>query len=67
MEFSIAPEHEEICQKIRTFMDEHVYQVENQVVEDEGLPVELERDLQQKVKDQGLWLLIFQKSGEAWA
>lgn len=55
MEFSIAPELEEICHKVTSFMDEHVYAVERLVVEDEGLPVDLERDLQQKVKDRGLW------------
>lgn len=55
MEFSIAPELESICNDVTAFMDEHVYAVEGLVIEDEGLPVELERDLQQKVKDRGLW------------
>ena len=55
MEFSIAPELEEICKKVTLFMDENVYAIENLVVEDEGLPVTLELDLQQKVKDLGLW------------
>lgn len=55
MDFSISPELQEICQNVTAFMDEHVYACEGLVVEDEGLPVDLERDLQQKVKDRGLW------------
>lgn len=55
MDFSTPPELEEICKKVTSFMDEHVYANESLVIEDEGLPVDLERDLQQKVKDRGLW------------
>ena len=50
MEFSTPPELQEICQNITSFMDEHVYANESLVIEDEGLPVDIERDLQQKVK-----------------
>jgi acyl-CoA dehydrogenase len=55
MDFSISPELQEICKTITSFMDEHVYAVENLAVEDEGLPAEIERKLQQKVKERGLW------------
>ena len=55
MDFGISPELEEICKKATAFMDEHVYSIENRVVEDEGLPVELELELQAKVKALGLW------------
>ena len=55
MDFSISTELQEICNNVTSFMDEFVYASESLVIEDEGLPAELERDLQQKVKDRGLW------------
>src|SRR5215210_559071 len=55
MDFSISPELEEIRGRVRAFMDEHVYANEGLVVEDEGLPAELERELQGKVRALGLW------------
>ncbi|HEX8145309.1 MAG TPA: acyl-CoA dehydrogenase family protein [Pyrinomonadaceae bacterium] len=55
MDFSISPEMEETRGRVRAFMDEYVYAHESLVVEDEGLPLELERELQGKVKAQGLW------------
>jgi alkylation response protein AidB-like acyl-CoA dehydrogenase len=55
IDFSISPELEAICERTRAFMDEFVYPNEDKVVDDEGIPVELERELQQRVKDIGLW------------
>jgi alkylation response protein AidB-like acyl-CoA dehydrogenase len=55
MDFSIPPELEEIRQRIAEFMAEFVYPNEGRVVEDEGLPAALERELQEKVKARGLW------------
>ena len=55
IDFSIPPELEDIRGRITAFMEVHVYPNENKVIEHEGLPVALERELQQKVKDQGLW------------
>ena len=55
MDFSISPEMEELRGRVRAFMDEHVYPNEGMVVEHEGLPGELERELQAKVKALGLW------------
>lgn len=54
IDFSISPELAEICQRITALMAE-VYKHEDKVIEHEGLPVELERALQQKVKAEGLW------------
>jgi alkylation response protein AidB-like acyl-CoA dehydrogenase len=54
IDFSISAELEEICARITALMVE-IYQHEDQVIEDEGLPVELEREVQQKVKAAGLW------------
>lgn len=54
-DFSIPPELEPIRQRAISFMDQYVYPNEDKMVEDEGLPVELERDLQAKVKALELW------------
>ena len=55
MDFSVSPEIEEIRRRVNAFMDEHVYPNESLVVEHEGLPPELARELQRKVKELGLW------------
>jgi alkylation response protein AidB-like acyl-CoA dehydrogenase len=55
IDFSISPELEGTRQQATAFMDQYVYPNEDKMVEDEGLPAELERDLQAKVKAQGLW------------
>jgi len=55
IDFSIPPELEATRQSVATFMEQYVYPNEGMVVEDEGLPADLESDLQRKVKVQGLW------------
>ncbi len=55
IDFSIPPELESRRQSVAAFMDQYVYPTEKNLVEDEGLPLELESDLQRKVKAQGLW------------
>lgn len=55
IDFSIPTELETMRERTTAFMDEFVYPNESQLIEDEGLPVELERDLQQRVKALGLW------------
>ncbi len=55
MDFTISPELEELRQRVTAFMDQHVYPNEGNAIEHEGLPVELERELQAKVKERGLW------------
>jgi acyl-CoA dehydrogenase len=55
IDFSISPELERARQHTTTFMKEFVYPNEGKLVEDEGLPAELESDLQQRVKALGLW------------
>ena len=54
IDFSIPPELVRAREAIDQFMQEHVYPNEERMVEHEGLPQELERDLQQKVKERGL-------------
>jgi len=55
IDFSISPELEASRQRTTAFMDEFVYPNENKLVEDEGLPADLEMDLQRRVKALGLW------------
>lgn len=55
IDFSIPSQLETARQSVAAFMDENVYSSEDKMVEDEGLPVELERELQTKVKAQNLW------------
>src|SRR6185503_2163243 len=55
IDFSVPPELQAAQQRATAFMDEFVYPNESKIVEDEGLPVDLERDLQQRVKDLNLW------------
>lgn len=55
IDFSVPPELETARQAVEAFMQEHVYPNESKMVEDEGLPPELERSLQSKVKARGLW------------
>jgi alkylation response protein AidB-like acyl-CoA dehydrogenase len=55
IDFSIPPELESHRQSVAAFMKQYVYPNESAFVEDEGLPAELEQELQRKVKAQGLW------------
>lgn len=55
IDFSIPPELETTRQRVSSFMEEFVYPNESRIVEDEGLPGELESDLQDRVKRLGLW------------
>lgn len=55
IDFSIPPELETTRQNVAAFMQQHVYPNESRMVEDEGLPADLESDLQREVKAKGLW------------
>jgi alkylation response protein AidB-like acyl-CoA dehydrogenase len=55
IDFSVPPELEATRARVSAFMTEYVYPNESKMVEDEGLPSDLERELQSKVKQQGLW------------
>ena len=55
IDFTIPPELETARRSIAAFMDEFVYVNEKQIVEDEGIPEELERRLQLEIKARGLW------------
>ena len=55
IDFSIPPDLEAMRQSVASFMETNVYPNEGGIVEDEGLPIDLESELQRKVKAQGLW------------
>ena len=55
IDFSIPPELEAVQKRAIAFMDQFVYPNESKLIEDEGLPADLERELQQKVKALELW------------
>lgn len=55
IDFSISPDLEATRQQVAAFMEQHVYPNESRMVEHEGLPTDVESDLQAKVKAQGLW------------
>ncbi len=54
-DFSPTPEQEEMQTKASLFMDENIYPNEKYFVPHRGLPEEILKPLQQKVKEQGLW------------
>ena len=55
IDFSIPPELEAVRRSTTAFMEEFVYPNEDKLVEDEGLPADLEAELQERVKALGLW------------
>jgi acyl-CoA dehydrogenase len=54
-DFSPSPEQERVVEHVRALMDELVYPNESQMVPHRGLPQELLRSLQARVKAEGLW------------
>jgi acyl-CoA dehydrogenase len=54
-EFSPTREQERVLERVRALMDELVYPNESQSVPHRGLPRELLRQLQARVKAEGLW------------
>lgn len=55
IDFSIPSELEATRDRVAAFMQQHVYPNESKMVEDEGLPVDLESELRREVKAQRLW------------
>src|SRR5579859_6866878 len=54
-DFSPTPEQERVVGRVRALMDELVYPNESRTIPHRGLPTELLRELQAKVKAEGLW------------
>ncbi len=55
IDFSIPSDLETTRDRVAAFMQKHVYPNESKMVEHEGLPVDLESELQREVKSQRLW------------
>ncbi|MDQ3668502.1 MAG: acyl-CoA dehydrogenase family protein [Acidobacteriota bacterium] len=55
IDFSIPSELETTRDRVAAFMQQHVYPNESKMVEDAGLPLNLESELQREVKARGLW------------
>ncbi|MBM7648697.1 alkylation response protein AidB-like acyl-CoA dehydrogenase [Bacillus ectoiniformans] len=53
--FNPSEEQQKMVEKAEAFMEEHVYPNEKHMVPHRGLPEEILKPLQQKVKDMGLW------------
>ena len=54
-DFSPSPEQERVVERVRALMDELIYPNESQSEPHRGLPRELLRSLQARVKAEGLW------------
>ncbi|WP_027416129.1 acyl-CoA dehydrogenase family protein [Aneurinibacillus terranovensis] len=54
-DFGPTPEQQEMVEKATAFMEKYVYPNEKYVVPHRGLPDEILKPLQQKVKELGLW------------
>ncbi|MCX7571000.1 acyl-CoA dehydrogenase family protein [Tumebacillus sp. DT12] len=54
-DFSPTPEQQALLDKASRFMEEHVYPNEPYMEPHRGLPMEILKPLQAKVKEQGLW------------
>ncbi|TWI54685.1 acyl-CoA dehydrogenase family protein [Halalkalibacter nanhaiisediminis] len=54
-DFSPTPEQKEIIEKASAFMEEYVYPNEKHMVPHRGLPNDILKPLQEKVKEIGLW------------
>jgi acyl-CoA dehydrogenase len=54
-DFSPSPEQERVLERVRALMDELVYPNEDRLVPHRGLPRDLLRELQARVKSEGLW------------
>jgi alkylation response protein AidB-like acyl-CoA dehydrogenase len=54
-DFSPSPEQQSVVDRVRTLMDELVYPHESQSVPHRGLPRDLLKQLQARVKAEGLW------------
>lgn len=53
--FRPSEEQEQLLARARAIMEEHVYPAEKHIIPGEGLPNDILKPLQQKVKDEGLW------------
>src|SRR5262249_1878592 len=55
MDFSIPPDIQKLREQVASFMEDYVYPAEAHYDDENGLPPELQREIQSKVKAMGLW------------
>jgi alkylation response protein AidB-like acyl-CoA dehydrogenase len=55
IDFALSPEMIEVRAQLTAFMEEHIYPNEAKADDHAALPIELERELQNRVKALGLW------------
>ena len=58
VDFTLSPEITELRQRVSTFMDEHIYPNEERLLQEDDESEALMKDLQHKVKQQGLWAMF---------
>lgn len=58
VDFTLSPEIRDLRRRVGAFMDEHIYPNEGRLLAEDDESEALMQDLQQKVKQQGLWALF---------
>ncbi len=58
VDFTLSPEIKDLRRRVAAFMKEHVYPNESALSHEDEAGEALMRDLQQKVRDQGMWALF---------
>ncbi len=58
VDFALSPEIKELRRRVRTFMEEYIYPNEDKLGAENDEAEALTRELQQKVKEQGMWALF---------
>jgi acyl-CoA dehydrogenase len=58
VDFTLSPEIRELRQRVSAFMDEHIYPNEERLMAEDDESEALMKDLQHKVKQQGMWAMF---------
>jgi alkylation response protein AidB-like acyl-CoA dehydrogenase len=58
VDFALSPEIKELRRRVRAFMEEYIYPNEDKLGAENDEAEALTRELQQKVKEQGMWALF---------
>jgi alkylation response protein AidB-like acyl-CoA dehydrogenase len=56
--FTLEPEIKELRRRVSVFMDEHIYPNEDRLLAEDDNAESLMRDVQRRVKDQGMWAMF---------
>jgi acyl-CoA dehydrogenase len=58
VDFTLSPEIRELRRRVSVFMDEHIYPNEDRLIAEDDESEALMKDLQHKVKQQGMWAMF---------